>query len=262
MAEESSFSPNVQTAPGAGQTARPSLRELTEKADEEKQNGVESRKEAEKGKRTQGREGDQVAITEEARKASQAAEADTQDRRIESRAQERRTERGAAQVLEDLEQDNARGVRGTENSAAEAKVETRSGKDPESIRSLGDTAGAAARFGKKDSGLDSDRNLVQESKERVLPAKIEQKNVVAAIDDDREQRQKAEAAKEPLFVTPEQNIQASEESDNTRSSGGAEEASAREDDVSKSKDEERQQQQQADPASVETEIGQNVDRLI
>ncbi|MEE9258597.1 MAG: hypothetical protein V3U37_03550, partial [Nitrospinaceae bacterium] len=244
-----------------------SLRDIVQQADEEENNNRIGRREEDENQnqnqnpnRTEDREEDRVVITREAREANRAAEAEQeeQERQVEEPEDQQGEERGAAQILEDLEEDNVRGVRGLDDPAGAEAVQPNPQNEQggASIRDLADTSGATDRFARAESGLDSDRDLTQEAQDEILPARIDRQNVSEAVQGQREQRDEAEAAEEPLLETPPQGVQPSDET------AGAESARAAEAPTGGAENEEDEQQQQPDPAAVQTQIGQNVDRLI
>lgn len=171
--------------------------------------------------------------------------------------EQRQSERGAAQVLEDLENDNARGVR----DRKEAEIRLEESNAPENEEAVPSPSGRADapegrevrdEFKKQDAERKSAevqlRNFQKKDEIRIEP-----KVVSETVDDIETRRDKAEAASEPALKPPSQKITPSGVSESQPRTSGKSNVT---------KNQEESVRPAPDPTSAQTERGLNIDDLI
>lgn len=166
-------------------------------------------------------------------------------------------ERGAAQKLSDLKNSNGRGERDYDESdvqvESEDPSETRNNRAEETRAQSSETEKTSNEIEKEASDRKNAEVQLREfqNKDEI---RIEPKNVSKSVDEIEYQREKAEAAKEPVLEAPSQRIIQAE------TGTGSESARSARDSVKN--DQEGSNKKTPNPVSVQTETGQNVDDLI
>ncbi|KMP12036.1 hypothetical protein UZ36_02410 [Candidatus Nitromaritima sp. SCGC AAA799-C22] len=234
----------------------------------------------EQNNRVQAENDDRVEITAEAREQNQAERADGGERGPVGRTENQDTpevddqqgaERGARQRVENQEDENARGFAPEDATAGAQSVVSRQsdsevnnppGTPNDEIRNLGNTA--ESRDGTRLAEVENP--VVEEARAATepTPTGVQQQTVREALDETEEQQARVEAREAPLFDQP------------TPFEAGENQPVSVEEIVQEDLDRATEpppplEQQQSDrldqeprenPAAVQTEVGQNVDRLI
>lgn len=205
-------------------------------------------------------QGDQVQLGPEGRipeREVRAEEGSRNEDNLRPVREQRQSERGAAQVLEDLENDNARGVR----DRKEAEIRLQESDAPEEEKAVPSPGGRAdAPEGREVRNEFKRQDAERKSAEVQLrnfqkkdEIRIEPKVVSETVDDIETRRDKAEAASEPALKPPSQKIIQSGVSESQPRTSGTSNAA-------KNKDE--SVRPPPDPTSAQTQRGLNVDDLV
>ncbi|GJL77137.1 MAG: hypothetical protein NPINA01_01260 [Nitrospinaceae bacterium] len=243
-------------AEGAGQKNKPA-RDAGEGVEDEKNNGVET-KDPGKNTRDVRPNEDQVRLSREARDQNRESRADEGSRNENNlRPQRERidNERGAAQKFRDLEDTNARGVRGLDEAAPPVESENPGNNRTQEIGEARAQIREAEepRTNLEQHAADSKNAEVQlrefQTKDEI---RVEPKIVSEAVEEIEGQRAKAEAAKEPALEPPSQRIDPNDPALQSERSAA----------IKEQNDPEGSRKDPPNPVSVQTETGQNVDDLI
>ena len=265
MAQVSDSTSGIQEAIRASQARSPRQNQQVdskEAAENGRSNRLDQQKESNEAQQVRQTE-DRVLISRETQEPNRESRVENGSRNVDNLrppTEQRANERGAAQRLNDQNEVNAPGERNYEGGANRIKAEgspSNTGQEVNSERNR--TAAreeAEVRDRIKKEASDNKNAEVQlrefQNKDEI---RIEPKNVAKSVEEVEGQRERAEAAQEPVFETPSQKI-----IQNEAPAGGAERVRSAESDARA--DQTGSNRQPPNPTSVQTETGQNIDDLI
>ena len=244
MAEETNFPVNFNRGPGGIQTPNQNRNQIDLTEDEDEENRIGAQEEE-----------DMVEITQEGREANQTVQMMETGSSMEQKMRTTQNEARNEQPVRD--QDNVRPPEEGQENPQEARqaASQETDADRASIRDLADTAGAN-RTAENAETLTGAPDRLAELNEDIRPTHAVRQRTTQEAQEARAETIEEEARRsEPLFeiasTNPVRELQEREVDD---LQNAAEEETGFQ--------QQEEDEQQANPAAVQTEVGQNIDRLV